>query len=63
MEADEIARQKGLTQSQWSRLAGRANNGQTISRIVKVGDCRVSTFIDLLTAIGCKLEIKKIDEN
>ena len=63
MEADKIAREKGLTQSQWSRLAGYANNGQTVSRIVKAGDCRISTFNTLLNAIGYKLKIEKIDEN
>lgn len=59
LKADEIAREKGYTQSQWSREAGHANNGQTVSRIISKGDCRVSTFVALLQAIGCELEIKE----
>ena len=59
LEADRIAERKGLTQSQWSRNAGHATNGQTVSRIMSKGDCRVSTLIALLDAIGCELEIKE----
>ena len=59
LEADRIAERKGLTQSQWSRNAGHATNGQTVSRIMSKGDCRVSTLIALLDAIGCELAIKE----
>ena len=59
MESDRIADGKQLTQSEWSRRAGHAKNGQTISRIMSKGDCRLSTFIRMLDAIGCKLEIKQ----
>ena len=59
LQADEIARRKGLTQSQWSTAAGHAKNGQTVSRIISKGDCRISTFLRLLEAIDCKLEIVK----
>ena len=58
LEADRIAEEKGLTQSQWSRNAGHANNGQTVSRMISKGDCRISTFLDLLEVLGCELEIK-----
>lgn len=59
MECDRIADKKNLSQSEWSRRAGHAKNGQTISRIMSKGDCRLSTFIALLNAIGCSLEIKE----
>lgn len=59
MESDRIADEKRLTQSEWSRRAGHAKNGQTISRIMSKGDCRLSTFIRMLDAIGCRLEIKQ----
>lgn len=58
---DGIARKKGLNQSQWSRASGHAANGQTVSRIMHKGDCRVSTFLALLDAIGCEIEIKGSD--
>lgn len=59
LKADGIARRKGMTQSQWSRIAGHAANGQTVSRILSKGDCRVSTLLALLDAIGCELDIKE----
>ena len=59
LQADRIARQKGMTQSQWSRNAGHATNGQTVSRILSKGDCRVSTLLSLLDAIGCEIVIKE----
>ena len=58
-QADRIATEKGLNQSQWSRMAGHASNGQTISRIMRQGDCRVSTLLELLDAIGCALKIEE----
>lgn len=59
LKADSIANKKGLSQSQWSKNAGHASNGQTVSRIMRKGDCRLSTFIELLDAIGCELVIKE----
>lgn len=59
LKADKIARSKGMTQSQWSRAAGHATSGQTVSRILNKGDCRVSTFLSLLDAIGCEIVIKE----
>ena len=56
-QAYEIASGQGLTQSRWSAESGHALNGQTVLRILKKGDCRVSTFISLLDVIGCRLEI------
>ena len=61
LQADEIAREKGMTQAQWSTEAGHAKNGQTVSRIISKGDCRISTFLRLLSAVGCRLEI--VEEN
>lgn len=59
LKADQIARERGFNQSKWSSSAGKATNGQTVSRIISKGDCRMSTFISLLDAIGCELEIKE----
>jgi len=59
IKADEIARDQGLNQKQWSKKSGHAANGQTVSRILSKGDCRVSTFLHLLDAINCKLIIEE----
>ena len=59
VEASKIADKKKINQSRWSEKAGHAINGQTVSRILKKGDCRLSTFLDLLKAVGCQLEIKE----
>lgn len=63
MKADAIAREKGMSQSQWSRTAGHASNGQTVSRIISKGDCRLSTILALLKAVGCELVIKEQDNS
>ena len=61
LQADRIAREKGMTQKEWSAKAGHAKNGQTVSRIIRKGDCRVSTLLRLLNVIDCRLEI--VEEN
>lgn len=63
MVADQIAREKGLNQMQWSAQAGHSKSGQTVSRIVSKGNCRLSTFIELLLPLGCELQIVEIDTN
>ena len=59
MQADRIARSQGLNQREWSTAAGHAVSGQTVSRIISKGNCRLTTFIELLDVIGCELEIKE----
>ena len=61
LQADSIARDKGLTQAKWSSMAGHNPNGQTVSRIINRGECKLSTFIELLGAVGCELQIRKIE--
>ena len=58
-EADQIARDQGFTQARWSKAAGRAESGQTVSRILAKGECKVSTLLALLEPLGCELEIRK----
>lgn len=60
--ADSIAREKGLTQSEWSMRAGFAKNGQTVSRIISKGNCRLSTFLRLLSVLDYRLEIVEKDD-
>ena len=59
LEADRIARDQGYTQAGWSRAAGRAESGQTVSRILTRGECKVSTLIALLEPLGYRLIIVK----
>jgi hypothetical protein len=59
LQADQIARGQGLTQAGWSKAAGRAESGQTVSRILTRGECKVGTLLDLLEPLGYELEIRK----
>lgn len=62
LQADSIARSKGMTQARWSAMAGYASNGQTVSRILHRGECKLSTIISLLDTVGCELRIISKDE-
>ena len=57
LQADEIARSQGLTQRKWSSDAGYAASGQTVSRIISKGNCKLSTMQDLLRPLGYELAI------
>lgn len=57
LQADSIARSKGMTQAQWSSMSGHASNGQTVSRILNRGECKLSTMIALLDTLDCELKI------
>lgn len=58
-EAHGLAEKRGYNQSKWSADAGYAINGQTVSRIMKNGDCRLSTYVALLDTIGYELVIQE----
>lgn len=57
LQADSIARGRGLTQAQWSAMSGYASNGQTVSRILNRGECKLSTLVSLLDTVDCELRI------
>ena len=57
LQADAIARSQGLSQKKWSTVAGYAVNGQTVSRIISKGNCKLSTMQDLLNPLGYELAI------
>ena len=59
LEADTIARGQGFTQAAWSRAAGRAQSGQTVSRIVARGECKLGTLLELLEPLGYELSVKR----
>lgn len=62
LEADTIARGQGLTQAAWSRAAGRAQSGQTVSRILARGECKISTLLQLLEPLGYELVIQEVND-
>ena len=60
-EAYGLAKKKGWNQWKWSMRAGRSGSGQTVSRILTKGDCRMSTMQDLLKPLGYELSLKKTE--
>lgn len=63
LQADALRQKKNMTQAQWSSLAGYASNGQTVSRILYRGECKLSTIVSLLNTLGYGLEIVKKEDN
>lgn len=58
-KADEIARSQGFNQSSWSKAAGRADSGQTVSRILSKGECKLSTLVELLEPLGYEVALRR----
>lgn len=63
LQADALRQKKAMTQAQWSSLAGYASNGQTVSRILYRGECKLSTIVSLLNAVGYELQIVKKEDS
>lgn len=61
LQADSIARGQGFTQAGWSKAAGRAESGQTVSKILSSGECKLGTMIDLLAPLGYELTIRRVE--
>ena len=57
IQADQIAKEKGLTQAEWSRRSGYDEFGKIISNTLKRGDCKLKVMTQLLKPIGCRLVI------
>ena len=55
LTADRLARSRGLTQQQWSKEAGLDDNGTCISRTITRGNCKLSTILMMLQALGFEL--------
>lgn len=62
MEADAIAREKNLSQAEWSRLSGYDEFGKIVSNTLKRGDCKLKVLLQLLKPLGCRLTIVKDKE-
>ena len=62
MQADEIARDQGLSQAEWCRRAGFDQFGKLISNMMRRGNCKLSVFLQLLKPLGYDLTIEKRKE-
>lgn len=58
-QADEIAREQGLKQAEWSRRAGFDEYGKLISNTYRRGNCKLTVFLQLLRVLGYELRIVK----
>ena len=63
MQADQIAREHGISQAEWSRRAGYDEFGKIISNTLKRGDCKLKVMTQLLKPLGCRLTIVKDGED
>ena len=57
VDADRIAKERGLTQAEWCKRAGLDEVGVAVSRTYKRGDCKLTTMVKLLEPLGYELEI------
>ena len=61
VQADEIRRNKDMTQADWSRAAGFDVFGKLISNTFRRGDCKLSVFAQLLKPLGYEIRIVKTE--
>lgn len=59
VNADRIAKERGLTQAEWCKRAGLDEVGVAVSRTYKRGDCKLTTMVKLLKPLGYELKIVK----
>ena len=58
-EADQIARDQGLTQAEWCRRSGFDEFGKLVSNTHRRGNCKLSVFVQLLKPLGYEIRIVK----
>lgn len=63
MQADEIARGKGMSQAEWCRRAGFDEFGKLISRTYNRGNCKLNVLVQLLKPLGYELQIVETEES
>lgn len=61
-QADQIARDQGLTQAEWCRRAGFDEFGKLVSNTHRRGNCKLSVFSQLLRVLGYEIRIVKQEE-
>lgn len=61
VQADEIRRDEGMTQAEWSRKAGFDEFGKLVSNTFRRGNCKLSVFAQLLKPLGYEIAIVKTE--
>ena len=62
VQADEIRRDEGMTQAEWSRAAGFDEFGKLVSNTFRRGNCKLSVFQQLLRPLGYEIKIVKVED-
>lgn len=62
VQADQIRKEQGMTATSWGLSAGYDDGGMMVSRTFRRGNCKLSTFVQLLRPLGYELEIKKVED-
>lgn len=61
-QADRIAREQGLTQTDWCRRSGYDQYGKLVSNMFRRGDCKLTVLTQLLKPLGYELRIAKKED-
>ena len=61
IEADRIRQEKGLSQAEWSRVAGLDDCGMAVSRAYNKGNCKLTVLTKLVHSLGYDLVITRKD--
>jgi len=61
-QADRIAREQGLTQTDWCRRSGFDQYGKLVSNAFRRGDCKLTVITQLLKPLGYELRIAKKED-
>jgi len=62
VRADQLRQEQGLSQAEWSRRAGLDEVGMAVSRTYSKGNCKLTTIIRLLKALGYSLTITRLED-
>lgn len=61
-QADRIAREQGLNQTEWCKRSGFDQYGKLVSNTFRRGDCKLSVITKLLKPLGYELRIMKKED-
>lgn len=60
--ADQIRKERNMSQAEWSRAAGLDEAGMAVSRTFNKGNCKLSTLVMLLKPLGYELQIIRTED-
>lgn len=63
VKLDNAARDLGLTQAEYCRMAGLDEFGKAMSRAYFRGDCKLSMFLQMARAAGYEVTLVKREDN